>query len=131
MEWVEPLDDALAALGDGLLNGPRSRAGVVVLPDVDSALVLQHLLGRGRPGNPDQADDALGLFLARATESPVGDARGISLACGEFERTGEEDLLERATAQLLGLDGPMPGLGLAGAQLCVARLSQGWPPEPC
>ena len=130
MEWVEPLDDQLAALGDGLLDGPRNRAGVVVLPDVDPALVLQSLLVRGRLGDPEEADEALGLFLARAADSPVGGPRGVSLACGEFERTGEEDLLEQATGQLLGLDQPMPGLGLAAAQLCMARLSHGWSPDP-
>ncbi|HLL62758.1 MAG TPA: hypothetical protein VK401_06905, partial [Propionibacteriaceae bacterium] len=103
---------------------------VVTLPGVDAALVLQHLLGRRRLGNPDQADDALGLFVTRTADSPVGDGRGVSLLCGEFERTGDPDLLEQATAQLLRLDQPLPGLGLAAAQLCVSRLGQGWPLGP-
>ena len=130
LEWVEPLDDALVEVGDGLLDGPRTRAGVVVLPDVDAALVLQHLLVGGRTGSPDLADDALGLFLTRAVEAPTGDGRGVSLLCGEFDRTGDPDLLEQATAHLLALDRPVPGLGLAAAQVCVARLSQGWPLDP-
>jgi hypothetical protein len=63
-------------------------------------------------------------------DAPTEDGRGVSLLCGEFDRTGDSDLLEQATAQLLRLDRPVPGLGLAAAQLCVARLSQGWPLEP-
>ena len=117
----------LGELGDGLLEGPRSRAGVAVLSGVDAALVVQHLLARGRLGNPDQADDALGLFVARAAETDPVDGRGVSLLCGEFERTGDPDLLEYASGHLLELDRPVPGLGLAAAQVCVARLTQGWP----
>ena len=73
LEWVGSLDDVLAERGNGLLEGRRSRAGVAVLRDVDAALVVQHLLVRGRVSHPDQADDALGLFVARAVEAdPVG-----------------------------------------------------------
>jgi hypothetical protein len=103
---------------------------VSVLPDVDAALVLQHLLMGGRTGNPDQADDALGLFVTRTAEAEVGDGRGVSLLCGEFERTGDPDLLEQASAHLLALDRPVPGVGLAAAQVCVARLGGGLPLNP-
>jgi hypothetical protein len=54
----------------------------------------------------------------------------VSLLCGEFERSGDPDLLEQASAHLLALDRPVPGLGLAAAQVCVARLGQGWPLDP-
>ena len=130
MEWVAPLDDALTALGEVVLNGPRTRAGVVVLPSVDAGLLLQHLLVRRRIGEEDQADNALGLFIARAVDSPGDDGRAVSLLCGEFERTADPDLLERATAHLLALEPPVPGFGLAAAQVCVARLSQGWSLDP-
>jgi hypothetical protein len=103
---------------------------VVALPGVDAALVLQHLLVGRRLGNPDQADDALGLFVTRTAEAEVRDGRGVSLLCGEFERTGDPDLLEQASAHLLALDRSVPGLGLAAAQVCVARLGQGWPLDP-
>jgi hypothetical protein len=128
LAWVEPLDDALAALGDELLAGPRTRAGVVALTGVDAALVVQHLLVRGRSGSPDDADDALGLFLTRTADTVPEDGRAISLRCAEFERTGEPDLLEQATTDLLRLDRSVAGLGLAAAQVCVAGLSQGRPP---
>lgn len=130
LEWVDPLDEVLTELGDGLLAGPRSRAGVTVLNDIDAALVVQYLLVRGWTGSPDQADDALGLFAARAAESDALDGRGVSLLCGEFERTGDLDLLESATGQLLQLSRPGPGLGLAAAQVCVARLTQDRPLDP-
>ena len=103
MAWVPPLDDALTALGEVLLDGPRTRAGVVVLPSLDAGLVLQHLLVRRRMASRDQAEDALGLFLTRAVASLSDDGRGVSLLCGEFERTGDPDLLEQATAHLLAL----------------------------
>ena len=130
MAWVPPLDDALTALGEVVLDGPRTRAGVVVLPSLDAGLVLQHLLVRRRMASRDQAEDALGLFLTRAVASLSDDGRGVSLLCGEFERTGDPDLLEQATAHLLALDPPVPGFGLAAAQVCVARLSRGWPLDP-
>ena len=74
---------------------------------------------RGRLSTPDQADDALGLFAARAAESDPVDGRGVGLLCGEFERTGDPDLLDYATRHLLKLDRPVPGLGLAAAQVRV------------
>lgn len=129
VEWVDPLDDVLGTLGDLLLAGPRNRVGVLRLTDVDAALVLQHLLVRGRSADPEAADDALGLFVSRL-DGPLADGRGASLLCGEFERTGEADLLDRATTALLGLTGPAPGLGLAAAQIAVSRLSLGWPLDP-
>lgn len=129
LEWVEPLDDVLAGLGDQVLAGPRNRVGVLRLADVDAALVLQHLLVRGRVDDREAADDALGLFVSRL-DGPVVDGRGPSLLCGEFARTGEEDLLDRATDALLELTAPVPGLGLAAAQVAVARLGLGRPLDP-
>jgi len=127
MHWVPPLDDALTTLGEELLDGPRTRAGVVVLPSVDAGLVVQHLLVRRRMANEAEADDALALLVARAVDAPGDDGRATSLLCGEFERTGDYDLLEQATAHLLALHPVVPGFGLAAAQVCAARLSQGWP----
>jgi hypothetical protein len=130
IEWAAPLDEVLAEIGERLLRGPRNPAGVVRLADLDVALVVQHLLASGAMGDPDDAEDALGLFESRLVAGAVTDGRGIAFLCGEFERTGEQDLLDRATAALLGLSDPVPGLGLATAQVCVARLSLGWPVEP-
>lgn len=127
VEWVEPLVEVLAPLGEQLLAGPRSRTGVVRLPDVDAALVLQHLLGRGRVDDPDEADDALGLLVHRAASPDPADARWIALLAGEYERTGDTDLLDRATAVLLAVEAPMRGIGLAAAPVCIARLTQGRP----
>lgn len=127
VQWVEPLGEVLAALGEQLLTGPRSRTGVARLPNVDAALVLQHLLGCGRVDDPDDADDALGLLVSRGSPPGSADARWTALLAGEYERTGDPDLLDRATADLLAFAVPVPGLGLAAAQVCVSRLTRGWP----
>ena len=130
LEWVAPLDEVLAEIGERLLRGPRNPAGLVRLVDLDAALVVQRLLRMGAAGDPDDTDDALRLFESRLEADAIIDGRGIAFLCGEFERTGEPDLLDRATVGLLGLTDPVPGLGLATAQVCVARLSLGWPVEP-
>jgi hypothetical protein len=130
MEWVVPLDEMLIDIGEPLLAGPRNRAGLLRLADLDAAMVAQRLLTVGAAGAPDDADDALRLFSSRMEQSAVTDGRGVAFLCGEFERLGEEDLLERATAALLELADPVPGLGLATVQVCTARLTLGWPVEP-
>jgi hypothetical protein len=70
------------------------------------------------------------LFSSRLEPGVVTDGRGIAFLCGEFVRLGEEDLLERATVALQELADPVPGLGLAAAQVCVARLSLDWGIDP-
>ncbi len=130
IEWVAPLDEVLAELGDSLLAGPRNRAGLVRLANVDAALVMQRLVSVGATGDPDVADDALRLFSSRLEGCSITGGREVAFLCREFDRLGEEDLLERATEALLRLTDPVPGLGLATAQVCVARLALGWSVEP-
>jgi hypothetical protein len=130
MEWVAPLDQVLAEISEPLLAGPRNQAGLVRLADVDAAMVVQRLLWVGGAGDPDDADDALRLFSSRLEPGAITDGRGVAFLCGEFQRLGEEDLLERATAALLELAHPVPGLGLATAGVCMGRMQQGWPVEP-
>ena len=72
------------------------------MADLDAALVVQRLLRLGAADDPDDADDALTLFGSRLEPDAVRDGRGVAFLCGEFERLGEEDLLEQATAALLG-----------------------------
>jgi hypothetical protein len=130
IEWVAPLDEVLVEIGESLLAGPRNQSGLLRLADLDAAMAVQRLLTFGGADDSDDADDALRLFSTRLESCAVTDGRGIAFLCGEFERLGEEDLLERATTALLGLAVPVPGLGLATVQLCVARLQLGWPVEP-
>jgi hypothetical protein len=80
--------------------------------------------------DPDGFDDALTLFGSRLEPDAVTDGRAVAFLCGEFDRLGEQDLLERAMAALQQLSDPVPGLGVAAAQVCVARLSLGWGIEP-
>jgi hypothetical protein len=130
VEWVAPLDEVLAEIGEPLLEGPRNRAGLVRLAGLDAAMVAQRLLTVGAAQDPDDADDALRLFSSRLEPDAEADGRLATFLCGEFERLGEEDLLERATAALLGLADLAPGLGLATVQVCMARLTLGWSVEP-
>jgi hypothetical protein len=130
VEWVAPLDEVLGEIGEPLLTGPRNRAGLVHLADLDAALVAQRLLAVGRAADPDDVDDALRLFSSRLEPGAVTAGRRVALLGGEFERRGEEDLLVRATEALLERPDPVPGLGLATVRVCMARLSLGWPVEP-
>jgi hypothetical protein len=129
VEWVAPLDELLIEVGEILAAGPRSRTGLLQLADVDAAMVLQRLLAVGGAGDPDESDDALRLFSSRLEGYRFPDGRGVGFLCGEFERLGEEELLERATTALLALPDAVPGVGLATVQVCVARLLLGWPVE--
>ncbi len=53
------------------LNGPTSPAGIVRLADVHAALAVQQALLAGWVDDPDPAEDALDLFLARTLDQPV------------------------------------------------------------
>lgn len=127
LTWVTPLDEVLAEIADPLLDGPRTPAGIVALPDVDAALVVQYGLAQARVADPAAADDALSLFVSRLPDEAVRDGRGVSLLVGEFSRTGDEDALVRATEALLRQPGPAPGLGIAAAAVALARLALGRP----
>jgi hypothetical protein len=110
----------LVELGATLVSGR--------LPDVDAALVVQHVLARGQIDDPEAVEDALDRFTGRLLESSSApDPREIGYLCAEFERTGEAEVLEAATAGLLALAAPVSGVGLAATYVCVARMVAGKP----
>ena len=128
LSWVVPLPDFLASAAERVLATPAGPAGVVPLPDLASALVIQRV-GRtaGFPAAVAAAD-ALDQFTARLDDAgPDPALRAIYLA-GEYDRLGDPDLITRAVAVLAGLGRPIPGLGLAVLRTTVASVLADRPP---
>lgn len=135
LEWVAPLEAALAALVPQALAAPRSASGVVGLRGVSDALVVQHALALNLIDDVDEAGEALDLFTARIRGDDPEAAPALSpvdaaYLCREYARLGDLDLLAPASRALLGSVGPAPGLGLAATQLCLGLIVSGRPVEP-
>jgi hypothetical protein len=124
------LDDLVATRASAALEQPRTAAGVVRLPDVDAALVVQRALGAAVLPDPELAEEALDLWTARLPEDDALDPRVVGYLCGEHTRTGDPGLLDRGERAVLGARAPEPGLGLAATQLCLALLLAGRPVAP-
>jgi hypothetical protein len=130
VEWVDSREVRLAAAADEVMGQPASAAGVIQLADVDAALVIQWAVTRGVMAHPYPAEDALEVFTAGVAETGVADPRVAAFFCGEFERTGDGELVELATRWLLQTSAVQPGLGLAGTRICLARILLGRPVAP-
>jgi len=116
--WVAPAEDLLAEAASRLLARPPTRAGVVSLRGVAEGLVVQHALTAGRV-DPERAEEALDLATARLDARPAG-ALEVAFLCGEFDRTGDADLLAAARTDVLATSSPAPGLGIALLRLSLA-----------
>ncbi|HSU34993.1 MAG TPA: hypothetical protein VLJ88_04975, partial [Propionibacteriaceae bacterium] len=88
----------------------------------DAALVVQWAVIRGSFAHPYPAEDALEVFAAGMAETESADPRLAGFLCGEFERTGQGELLELATDWLLRTPTAQPGVGLVGARICLSRI---------
>jgi hypothetical protein len=120
LTWVAPVEDVLAGLGASLVRAP--------LAGVDAALAVQHVLVRGVTDDPARAEDALDRFAGRLLDAaPALAPREIGYLGAEFERTGDAEMLAAATAALLEIRTPAPGVGLAATHVCVARMVAGQP----
>ena len=135
VQWLTPVEQFLADLVPGLLSGRRTAAGVVKLAGVADALLVQSALARNQIDDQDEAAEALDLFTARlsspepAQPAPLGPLE-VAFLCREFDRLGDADLLAEASALLLGLPTPQPGLGLAATQLCLRLIVSERPVQP-
>lgn len=127
LQWVDRAEELLASLAEGVLSAERSSAGVVKLPDVAAALVVQHALGANRVDDPDDAAEALDLFTARLTGSGSLTPVHAAYLCREHDRLGDPDLLDEAWAALRDRTRPAPGLGLAATQLCLGLIARDRP----
>jgi len=127
---AERWDELLEAAAAAALDSPPSGSGVVRLAGLDSALVVQAALARGVVADAYAAEDALDLFGVRLPEDDHLDSRTVGYLCGEHDRTGDPELLHRATRAVLSSWRAEPGLGLVATQLCLALLLAGQPVSP-
>jgi hypothetical protein len=127
LHWSEPVEDRMREAAALALAAPAAANGVPVLTDADAALAVQQALRARLVDEPYAAEDALEAFVARAAEADPSRPTPalISLLGGETERTGETDLLERATELIRAHRRPVAGLGLAATQVCVSRVIRG------
>lgn len=125
LEWVGPTEELLAAVVPGILSQPRTAAGVVRLANVSEALLVQHAVTRHRVDDLDAAVEALDLFTARRAGTDLAGPLEVAYLCREYDRLGEVELLDEATAFVLAQREPSPGLGLAATQLCLSLIVSG------
>lgn len=126
LTWVESTEVLLTDAATKALAGVRTPAGVVRLTGVDEALVLQLALRAGLD-DTESAEEALDLFTVRLDAAAETDPRTASFLCGEFDRTGDVEALEAASAIVLAAGAVLPGLGFAAAQVGLARVLAGLP----
>ena len=125
LSWVPSPADFLAATAERLLAEPAGPNGVVRLPDLVSALVVQRAV-RG-PGLQAVAEaaDALDLFSARMVETTDDPALPVIFLSGEYDRTGDPDQLGEAVGRLAAARAVTPGLGSAIVRAGLAAVATG------
>ncbi len=153
VQWTPTPGELLRESANRLLAIPPGPAGVIGLPGLDAALTVQWVLAAETLDAPDDAADALDLFTARllttgllttgllttgllttgllttglASDADVG-LVALYLV-GEYERSGDRDLLDAATSHVLGATRAAPGLGVAATRVSLARVALGLSPQ--
>lgn len=140
LTWAPDLDDLVDARAGTVLAGPTTPAGTVRLDGAAAGLVVQDALGRRSVGDPDELADALELVAGELVElldhpdpdpdtHPGGpaavDPLALAFLAREADRTGDAVLLDAAARRLLATTTAVPGLGLAGVGLALARVRSG------
>ena len=132
LTWAPDLDDLVDTVATELLAGATTPAGTPRLAGAAAGLVVQDALVRRATGAPDELVDALELVAGRLVEEldegsgPV-DPLTLAFLTREADRTGASSLLDAAGRRFLGTPAAIPGLGLAGVGLALARVRQGRP----
>jgi hypothetical protein len=129
LAWVPSVEDVITDLSRSWLGGRRSRAGVGVLPGPGAALGLQQAVIGRLTDDLDDAEDALALHTVRLLEQDSLSIMDQAFLAQETVRTGDPEPLSRARGELLAIDRPRPGLGLAATRLCLAELALGGAPS--
>jgi hypothetical protein len=127
---AQPYDEVITDAAIMAMNWPTSSAGIVRLADVHAALAVQQALLAGRLDDPYLAEDALDLFMARASDQPFGDAFLVCFACAESGRTGADEPLDAAARWLADQQVLTPGLGMAVSQASLMRVLSGFEVQP-
>ena len=133
--WTPSAAELLAETAAGELARPPGPRGVIGLPGLDAAVVVQYALGAELVDDPDAAGDALDQFTARwdagrGTGGRVDAGVGGLFLCGEYERSRDQSVLDLAVETVLAADHPEPGLGIAGSRICAALVAAGRSPGP-
>ncbi len=133
--WAPDLNQVMLPVAKAAQAGSRSRAGIAKLADAAAGLVVQRTLAESLMTDPEETADALDLLTDRVRRSDpslaagAGAGFGLLYLCGEYARTGEQDLLTDAMCIFTGM--PLqPGIGLAAARLCLAMIAGGSDPMP-
>ena len=134
LRWTQTAGELLGEAAAGELARPPGPRGVIGLPGLDAAVVVQYALGAELVEDPDGAGDALDQFTSRLDpERMAGDPGdsgiGAIYLCGEYERTGDPVLLDLAADVVMRVARPEPGLGIAASRICAALLAAGRLPD--
>ncbi len=125
LSWVPTVADHLTSTAELVLAAPPGPAGVVRLPDLASALVVQRVARTAGFAAAPEAADALDQFTARLDDDgPDAALRAVYLA-GEYDRLGDPDLVTRSARLIDRVPAAVPGLGLAVMRTAVAAVLAG------
>ena len=120
LAWVPSVAEVLVAQAEAALDRPRTRAGIVRLDAIAEGLLVQHTVSAGLLEDPDLASEALDLYTARLLDGGPLAALHATYLSGEYDRTGDPDVLHAARRAVLAEHHPTRGLGFAAMRLCVA-----------
>lgn len=130
LSWVTPVSDFLVGAAARALSAPPGPAGVVRLPNLATALVVQHVARATGFVAAAVAADALDQFTARFDDDgPDPSLRAVYLA-GEYDRLGDPELITRAAELTRRSATAVPGLGLAVVRTAVAAALAGQADRP-
>ena len=125
LSWVPSPSDFLAAAAERALDERPGPNGVVRLPDLATALVVQRAVRTAGFSAAAEAADALDLFTARMVDTTDEAALSVIFLSGEYDRTGDPDQLAEAIRRLAAATAVTPGLGSATVRAGLAAVATG------
>ena len=129
LAWAPPVPEFLSSVAERILAAPSGPAGVVGMPDLACAVVVQRASRILGFPSAIAAADALDQFTARFDDDGPDRALGAIYLIGEYDRLGDPDLIVRATELIARAGTPVPGSGLALIRTAIATVVAGRPPD--
>ena len=130
LAWAPPLPQFLSSVAERILAAPSGPAGVVGLPDLAGAVVVQRAARIVGFPSAIAAADALDQFTARFDDDCPDRALGAIYLAGEYDRLGDLELIARAAELIARVREPVPGLGMALIRTAIAAVLAGRPSGP-